>query len=84
MQELVEISKENEEYILDVSFAAEEVERAVNVLKRRKAVGPDGLTAEHVQQAEGSFKVWLRNILNAIVEMEEVPAKSGLIVPVYI
>ena len=33
--------------------------------------GLDGLTAEHVQQAGGSVKVWLRNILNAIVEMEK-------------
>ena len=85
VQKLAEISKGNEEYILDVPFSAEEVENAIARLKRRKAAGPDGLTAEHVQKAGSSVKLWLRNILNAVVEMEEVPEslKLGQIVPVY-
>ena len=31
------------------------------------------------------MQVWLRNVLNAIVELEEVPnsLKSGIIIPVY-
>ena len=69
MQELTERSKGNEEYILDVPFTAEEVERALSRLKRRKAAGPEGLMAEHLQEAGGEVQVWLRNVLNAIVEL---------------
>ena len=50
MQELTERSKENEEYILDVLFTAEEVEQALSRLKR-KAAGQEGLIAEHLQEA---------------------------------
>ena len=85
MQELTEQSKGNEEYILDVPFTAEEVERALSRLKRGKAAGPEGLMAEHLQEAGSEVQVWLRNVLNAIVELEEVPntLKSGIIIPVY-
>ena len=69
----------------DTLFTSEEVAQGVAGLRKRKAAGPDGLTAEHLQHAGSSVLIWLRNILNCIVEMEEVPAvlKSGLIVPVY-
>ena len=39
-------SHENEEFLLDVPFTAEEVFRAVVKLKKRKAPGPDGLMDE--------------------------------------
>ena len=85
MQELTERSKGNEEYILDVLFTAEKVEHALSRLKRRKAAGREGLMAEHLQEAGSEVQVWLRNVLNAIVELEEVPntLKSGFIIPVY-
>ena len=84
MQELTERSKGNEEYILDVPFTAEEVERALSRLKRRKAAGPEGLMAEHLQEAGGEVQVWLGNVLNAIVELEEVPSTlMSRIIPVY-
>ena len=84
MQELTERSKENEEYKLDVAFTAEEVEHALSSLKRRKVAGPEGLMAEHLQEAGGEVQIWMRNALNAIVELE-VPStlKSGIIIPVY-
>ena len=41
----------NEDCILDVPFTAEEVEQAVLTLKKKKAAGPDGLTAKHLQEA---------------------------------
>ena len=70
---------------MDVSFTAEEVENAIRMLKRKKSAGPDGLTAEHLQEGGSNVRIWLRNILNAIVEMEVVPAvlKSGVVVPIY-
>ncbi len=38
--------------------------------------------AEHLQEAG---QIWLRNVLNAIVELEVVPStlKSGIIIPLY-
>ena len=47
--------------------------------------GPDGLVAEHLLYAGCGIRLWLKNILNAIIDMEEIPTmlKSGLIVPVY-
>jgi hypothetical protein len=41
-------SFENEEYLLDVPFTAEEVHAAVRKLKGRKAAGPAGIMAEHL------------------------------------
>ena len=63
---------------------AEEVEQAVLRLKK-KAAGPDGLTVEHLQEAGSDIQIWLRNVLNAIIELEEVPSalKSGIVIPVY-
>ena len=74
----------NEEYLLDVPFTAEEVSRAVSKLKK-KAPGPDGLLAEHLKAGGEGVVIWLRNILNAIVEFESVPSvlKRGVVVPVY-
>ena len=70
---------------MDIPFTTEEVEHALSRLKRRKAAGPEGLMAEHLQEAGSEVQVWLRNVLNAIVELEEVPSatKSGIIIPVY-
>ena len=70
---------------MDIPFTAEEVEHALSRLKRRKAAGPEGLMAEHLQEAGSEVQVWLRIVLNAIVELEQVPSamKSGIIIPVY-
>jgi len=78
-------SHRNEEYLLDVPFTTEEVLRAVSKLKKRKAPGHDGLSAEHLKAGGDAVVIWLRNILNAVVELEAVPdvLKRGLIVPVY-
>ena len=61
-------SAENEEMLLDVPFSAEEVAAAVKRLKNRKAAGPDGLTAEHLEASGETSVIWLMNILNAVVE----------------
>ena len=79
------LSHENEEFLLDVPFTAEEVARAVARLKGRKAPGPDGLMAEHLKGGGDAVVIWLLRILNAVVELEVVPdvLKEGFIVPVY-
>ena len=78
-------SHSNEEFLLDVPFAAEEVSGAVTRLKGRKAPGPDGLMAEHLKSGGEVVVIWLMRILNAVIELEAVPEvlKRGVIVPVY-
>ena len=85
IESLIPTSMENEEYILDVPFTVEEVEKAIIRLKRRKAPGPDNLMAEHLIEGGQSVVVCLTNILNAIIDLEAIPDsfKSGLVVPVY-
>ena len=75
----------NEEFLLDVPFTAEEVSKAVNRLKRRKAPGPDGLMAEHLKAGGDVVMTWLMKILNDVVVLEVVPEvlKSDIIVPIY-
>ena len=41
MEALTPVSMENEEYILDVPFTVEEVEKPIKRLKRSKAPGPN-------------------------------------------
>ena len=77
-EEMNQESRRNEDYILDVAFTAEEVEYTLARMKKKKASGPDGLMAGHLQEAG-------MEVLNAIVDFEEIPSlmKSGIITPVY-
>ena len=47
--------------------------------------GLDGLVAEHLKYAGESMVIWLRNIMNALRELEMIPdfLKKGVVVPVY-
>ena len=85
VEEMNQESRRNEDYTLDVAFTAEEVEHTLARMKKKKASGPDGLMAEHLQEAGMEVQIWLRNVLNAIVDFEEIPSsmKSGIITPVY-
>ena len=85
MDDLAIASLSNEEYILDVPFALEEVVNAVMKLKLRKSGGPDGIIAEHLRWGGETLHLWLLRMLNYIVDMEEIPPlfKSGLLCPVY-
>ena len=78
-------SQQNEEFLLDVPFTADEVSRAVARLKKRKAPDPDGLMAEHLKGGGEAVVIWLMKILNATVVLESVPMvlKKGVVVPVY-
>ena len=85
IKRLEALSYENEEYLLDVPFTSDEVARAVHKLKKKKAPGPDGLLVEHLKAGGDAVIIWLRNILNAVVELEVIPdvMKRGVVVPVY-
>ena len=85
IKRLEALSYENEEYLLDVPFTSDEVARAVHKLKKKKAPGPDGLLAEHLKAGGDAVIIWLRNISNAVVELEVIPdvMKRGVVVPVY-
>ena len=75
----------NEEGLLDIPFSLEEVKGAITKLKRKKAAGPDGVVAEHLIAGGDAVSLWLKGILNAVIEMEKIPAvlKCGVVVPVY-
>ena len=77
----------NEELLLDVPFTAEKVANAVRRLKKRKVPGlePDDLLAEHLKAGGKAVIIWLRNILNTIMQLEAIPEvlKRSVIVPVY-
>ena len=75
----------NEEGLLDIPFSLEEVKGAITKLKRKKAAGPDGVVAEHLIAGSDAVSLWLKGILNAVIEMEKIPAvlKCGVVVLVY-
>ena len=75
----------DEESILDVSFVPEEVDAALNRLKRSSSAGPDSLSPQHLIYAGPLFRSWLCKIFNAIVNLEAIPSqfKVGIIVPIY-
>ena len=85
MDDLATASFSNEEYILDVPFTLDEVVCAVKKLEPGKACGPEGISAEHLKWGGDSLYLWLLGIVNAILEMEEIPSsfKLGSICPVY-
>ena len=82
---LVSTSFDNEEFLLDVPFTVDEVKAAINKLKCGKAAGMDGLGAEHLKHAGESLVIWLRNIMNALIDLEMIPdfLKQDAVVPVY-
>ena len=57
----------------------------VRKLKRRKAPGPDNLTAEHLTEGCDVVTTWLTGILNAVIDLESVAdsLKQGVVVPAY-
>ena len=70
---------------LDTPFALEEVEAAINHLKKDSSGGPDSLSPHHLRHAGSFFKEWLCKIFNSITDLEAIPAsfKAGIVIPVY-
>ena len=63
----------------------EEVEFAINRLKRNRAGGADNVSPEHLKFSGTVFRKWLCHIYNCICQLERIPQcfKDGLIVPVF-
>ena len=82
---LVSESYANLETVLDYPFTFEEVEGAIHRLKARKAGGADKIQPEHIKFGGQKLVMWLLNIYNSIVELEDIPhsMKIGTICPVY-
>ena len=62
-----------EEVFLDVPFSIEEVEHTVYKMKLKKSAGPDNLTAEHLKFGGQSIIIWLTEIFNSVVDVEQIP-----------
>ena len=78
-------SLDNEDYLFDVPFVAEEVDSVLKKLKLGKAAGHDGIKAEHLKYGGPTLRDWVLQICNAIVEAENIPKslKTGIKTPVY-
>ena len=76
---------QKEEVFLDVPFSIEEVEHTVYKMKLKKSAGPDNLTAEHLKFGGQSIIIWLTEIFNSVVDVEQIPTclKLGITIPVY-
>jgi exonuclease III len=62
----------------DLAFNAELIEDIINKMKRGKAAGLDGLTAEHLQHSHPSLPTFLAKLFNLIIDTGIVPEKFGL------
>lgn len=62
----------------DLAFNAELIVTLINKMKRGKAAGLDGLTAEHLQHCHPSLPTFLAKLFNLIIETGIVPEKFGL------
>ena len=56
----------NEELVLDVPFAPEEVSAAIRLLNRGSSAGPDMLSPHHLLQAGPGISTWLSKIFKPI------------------
>ena len=54
-------------------------------MKLKKSAGPDNLTAEHLKFGGQSIIIWLTEIFNSVVDVEQIPTclKLGITIPVY-
>jgi exonuclease III len=62
----------------DLAFDAELTESIINNMKRGKAAGLDGITAEHLQHCHPSLPTFLAKLFNFIMATGTVPDKFGL------
>ena len=54
-------------------------------MKLKKSAGPDNLTAEHLKFGGQSIIIWLTEIFNSVVDVEQIRTclKLGITIPVY-
>jgi hypothetical protein len=85
LKPLLVSSRENEDFVLDVSFCSEEIERVLRNLKSGRSAGHDKLQPEHLKYGGAALNLWIKQVVNAIVEFESIPDsfKLGIVTPVY-
>ena len=71
--------------ILDTPILLEEVEDALNHLKKSSSGGADMLSPQHLLHSGPLFKKWICQVFNTILALEAIPSsfKDGIIIPVY-
>ena len=78
-------SLENEETVLDVPFCSEEIDGAMRKLKSGKTAGHDLLQSGHLKHGGEVLKIWIKQVCNADIELENVPdsLKLGIVTLIY-
>ena len=78
-------SRNQEDLILDTDIMVEELEFALKLLKRGRSPGHDYLLSEHICHAGEVCKIVIKQIFNAILNLEVIPPsfKFGVITPIY-
>ena len=79
------VSLSEGDHVLDTAIEVEEVEFAINRLKRNRAGGPDKLSPEHLKFSGPVFRNWLCHVFNCITQLERIPScfKLGIVIPIY-
>jgi exonuclease III len=65
-------------FTYDLAFDAELVEVIISNMKKGKAAGLDGITAEHLQHCHPSLPTFLAKLFNLVMGTGTVPANFGL------
>ena len=74
-----------EELILEIPFAPEEVSAAIRLRNRYSSAGLDMLSPHHLLQAGLGISTWLSKIFNTISNLEAIPSlfKKGILILIY-
>ena len=73
LPELETLSRMNYDKVLDDEIMMEEIEYTIRRIKRGKRGGLDNVSAEHLQYGGEFLKIWLKQVFNAIITLEEIP-----------
>ena len=82
---LQERSFYDEDVILDTPIKIEELEVAVKDLRHGSSSGPYFILPERIIYAGPGLMIWLKNIFNAIIFLQQIPNcfKSAFVIPIF-
>ena len=85
MENLLIQSFLNVDCVLDEPFSVDEIEAAVNRLKKGKSGNVDNLIPEHLIYGGPALILWLKQIFNAFIHLEHIPCSflTGKLTPIY-
>ena len=71
-------------FVLDIPFSSE-IDYVLRNLKPRKSTEQDQVQSEHLKYGGTAISLWIKQVVNAIIEFEFVPVslKLGIITPLY-